>query len=66
MFQLIDGLIKNNVKPKTIVYAKIDDFVGKIESIHDIVNVYYEIIGIDPNEAFFFFDKIRFMENWHL
>jgi len=63
---LIDRLIKSNIEPKRIVYAKADDLPGRTDSLHDIVNVYHEITGIDPNEAFFFFDEIHFMENWHL
>ncbi len=68
MFQLIDGLIKSNIDPKRIVYAKADDLLGKIDSLHNIVNIYHEITGIDPNanEIFFFFDEIHFMNNWHL
>ncbi len=47
LFQYIDQLLQKK-RPEEIVYAKMDDLVGKIDSIHDILNTYHEITGIDP------------------
>lgn len=66
MFQIMDKLIESGVKPESMVYAKIDDLTGRIESLHDVINVYHEITGTNPyNErVYFFFDEIHFMKNW--
>ena len=66
MFQSMDSLIKKGIKPDHVVYAKMDDLSGKIDTLHDVVNVYHEISGVNPkNEiVYFFFDEVHFMKNW--
>lgn len=66
LFQLVDRLLKNKIKPERIVYIKIDDLLEKIGDIRDIVSVYKELTGIDPknNKVFFLFDEIHFLKNW--
>jgi len=66
LFQLIDTLLKNKVKPEHIVYIKLDDLLGKIEDIREITSIYQELTGIDPkaNEIFFLFDEIHFFNKW--
>ena len=66
LFQLIDNLLKDGVKPQKILYVKIDDLIGKIDDIRDIVKIYQEITGIDPKneKVFFLFDEIHFLKKW--
>lgn len=66
--QYIGRLLNKTKTPEEIVYAKIDDLVGKIESIHDIINTYHEITGIDPavEPAYIFLDEIHVMKGWQL
>lgn len=66
--QYIGRLLNKTKNPEEIVYAKIDDLVGKIESIHDIINTYHELTGIDPAKepAYIFLDEIHTMKGWQL
>ncbi len=67
LYQYIDLLLKTK-KPEEIVYAKIDDLLGKIDSIHDILNTYHELTGIDPSREsiYFLLDEIHVMKEWQL
>jgi uncharacterized protein len=67
LYQYIDLLLKTK-KPEKIVYAKIDDLIGKIDSVHDILNTYYELTGIDPTResTYFLLDEIHIMKGWQL
>jgi len=67
LYQYIDLLLKTK-KPEEIIYAKIDDLLGKIDSIHDILNTYHELTGIDPSResTYFLLDEIHVMKEWQL
>ncbi len=67
LYQYIDLLLKTK-KPEKIVYAKIDDLIGKIDSVHDILNTYHELTGIDPSResTYFLLDEIHVMKEWQL
>lgn len=67
LFQYIDDLLKTK-EPGKIVYAKIDDLVGKIDNVHDILNTYQELTGIDPTRetVYFFLDEIHVQKGWQL
>jgi predicted AAA+ superfamily ATPase len=67
LYQYIDLLLKTK-KPEEIVYAKIDDLIGKIDSVHDILNTYHELTGIDPSRepTYFLLDEIHVMKGWQL
>jgi predicted AAA+ superfamily ATPase len=49
LYQYIDLLLKTK-KPEEIVYAKIDDLIGKIDSVHDILNTYHELLTHPENQ----------------
>ncbi|MCZ7402664.1 MAG: ATP-binding protein [Candidatus Methanoperedens sp.] len=67
LYQYIDLLLKEK-KPEEIVYVRIDDLIGKIDSLHDILNTYYEVTGIDPSigSTYFLLDEIYVMKEWQL
>ncbi len=67
LYQYIDHLLTVSEVNK-IVYIKIDDLIGKIDSLHDILNVYNELTGIDPfrEEVYFLFDEIHVRKGWQL
>ena len=67
LYQYIDLLLKTK-KPEEILYVKIDDLIGKIDSIHDILNTYHELTGIDPSKGstYFLLDEIHVMKDWQL
>jgi len=67
LFQYIDYLLKNS-DAKRIVYVKMDDIQGKIDSIHDILDVYHELTGIDPvrENVYFLLDEIHVWKDWQL
>ena len=66
LFQLIETFLKKDISPKKIVYVKIDDLLGKIDDIRDIVSIYEELTGINPNDnnVIFILDEIHFLKNW--
>ncbi len=65
LFQYLDRLLKTKM-PAEILYAKMDDLLGKIDSIHDVLNTYHEITGIDPTTGltYFLLDEIHIMNDW--
>jgi len=50
------------------VYVKMDDIPGKIDNIHDILDIYQELTGIDPvrENVFFLLDEIHAWKDWQL
>ena len=52
--------------PQKIVYVSVDNLLGKVDSIHDILNAYFELTGIDPvsEEVYIFLDEIHTREGW--
>jgi len=67
LYQYIDHLLEYTDATK-IVYVKIDDLIGKIDSIHDILNVYHELTGVDPSKekVYFLLDEIHVQKGWQL
>ncbi len=67
LYQYTDLLLKTK-RPEEIVYVKIDDLMGKISSVHDILNTYHELTGIDPSResTYFLLDEIHVMKGWQL
>jgi predicted AAA+ superfamily ATPase len=68
-FQYIDHLLRDaDAEPQKIVYAKVDDLQGKIDSVHDILNIYHELTGINPAEenVYLFLDEIHVWKGWQL
>ncbi|MEW5955844.1 MAG: ATP-binding protein [Candidatus Micrarchaeota archaeon] len=65
MFQVINGLLPET-DCKKIVYARLDDLIGKIDDVRDIVGLYHELTGVDARreKVFFFFDEIHVMSGW--
>ena len=74
LYQYIDHLLnlKNSslkdFDAKKIVYVKIDDLIGKFDSIHDILDIYHELTGIDPSKekVYFLLDEIHVQKDWQL
>ena len=67
LFQYIDHLLRDaDAEPQKIVYAKVDDLQGKIDSVHDILNIYHELTGINPAEenVYLFLDEIHVRKGW--
>ena len=50
------------------MYVKMDDIPGKIDNIHDILDIYQELTGIDPvrENVFFLLDEIHAWKDWQL
>jgi len=67
LFQYIDYLLKNSGAQR-IVYVKMDDIQGKIDSIHDILDIYHELTGIDPvrETVYFLLDEIHVRKDCQL
>ncbi len=65
LYQYIDHLLKTS-DPQKIVYVSVDNLLGKIDSIHDILNTYFELTGIDPvsEEVYIFLDEIHVRKEW--
>ncbi len=67
LYQYIDHLLKT-IQPQKVIYVRIDDLIGKIDSIHDILNTYHELTGIDPSreKVYFLLDEIHMLRGWQL
>ena len=67
LFQYIDYLLRNS-DAQRIVYVKMDDIPGKIDRIHDILDIYHELTGIDPakENVYFLLDEIHVQKDWQL
>ncbi|MCD4844080.1 MAG: ATP-binding protein [Methanosarcinales archaeon] len=65
LFQYIDYLLKIS-EPNKIIYIKIDDLIGKIDSLHDVLNIYHELTGVDPSmeAVYFLLDEIHVHKGW--
>jgi predicted AAA+ superfamily ATPase len=62
LFQYIDRLVRDaDAKPQKIVYAKMEDLLGKVDSVHDFLSIYHELTGINPVEenVYIFLDEIH-------
>ena len=67
LYQYIDHLLKNaDAEPQKVVYVKVDDLLGKINSIHDVLNIYHELTGINPVEenVCILLDEIHVQKEW--
>lgn len=66
LYQLVDALIKQGKNPQRIIYFKMDDLIGKIDDIREIVHIYQELTGVDPKEeqVFFIIDEIHVQNQW--
>lgn len=67
LYQYIDHLLKTSgMEPMRLLYARIDDLIGKIDSVHDILNVFHELTGIDPfkETVYFLLDEIHVQKGW--
>ena len=67
LYQYIDHLLKNaDAEPQKVVYVKVDDLLGKIDSIHDVLNIYHELTGINPVEenVCVLLDEIHVQKEW--
>ncbi|MEA1866174.1 MAG: AAA family ATPase [Euryarchaeota archaeon] len=47
LYQYINHLLTTS-DPQKIVYVSMDDLLGRVDCIHDLINVYFELTGIDP------------------
>ncbi len=56
------------MQPERVIYVRIDDLVGKIDSVHDILNTYHELTGIDPyrENVYLLLDEIHVLKEWQL
>ena len=65
LYQYIDRLLKTR-DPQKIVYVSMDDLHGRIDSIHDLLNTYFELTGIDPvrEDVYIILDEIHVRKEW--
>ncbi len=63
MFQIIDRLLRNGVKPERILYYTLDEFPNDGVSIQDVVAVYTKYI-YDQNDFFLFVDEAQKDKAW--
>ncbi|KCZ72183.1 putative ATPase (AAA+ superfamily) [Candidatus Methanoperedens nitroreducens] len=65
LYQYIEHLLKT-MQPERIVYVRIDDLIGRIDSIHDILNTYHVLTGIDPSreKVYLLLDEIHVLKEW--
>lgn len=68
VYQYIRRLLGKGVDPKRIVLVKVDLCLRDLDDLRDIISVYKELTGVDPqkDKAYFFFDEVHYMEGWQV
>ncbi|MGA1821376.1 MAG: ATP-binding protein [Thermoplasmatota archaeon] len=68
VYQYIRGLLEKGVEPKKIVLVKVDLCLRDLDDLRDIISVYKELTGIDPqnDRAYLFFDEVHYMDDWQV
>ena len=63
MFQMIDELLKANIKPTRILFYTLDDFPNNEVSVKDVLRVYNKYI-YPENDFYLFVDEAQKDKNW--
>ncbi|MEA1906711.1 MAG: ATP-binding protein, partial [Euryarchaeota archaeon] len=52
--------------PQKIVYVSMDDLLGRVDCVHDLISTYFELTGIDParEDVHIFLDEIHVRKGW--
>ena len=63
MYQMIDALIQQGIKPERILYVSLDHPMLKLSSINEILKIYQQ--NIYPlDDVYCFFDEIQYADSW--
>lgn len=64
-YQLIDILLKNNIRPKDICYISFDDPILRT-SLDEIIRIYdgYRGEKLQSGKVYFFLDEAQFLKEW--
>jgi len=68
VYQYIRELLEKGVEPERIVLVKVDLCLKDLDELRDIVSVYKELTGKDPqnDRTYLFFDEVHYMEDWQV
>jgi len=68
VYQYIRHLLEEGVDPRRIVLIKVDLCLRDMNDLREIISVYKELTGIDPQKerCYFFFDEVHYMEGWQV
>jgi len=68
VYQYIRRLLESGVDPDRINLVKVDLCLRDMDDLRDIISVYKELTGIDPQRerSYFFFDEVHYMEGWQI
>lgn len=65
MYQMIDKLIEDGVKPKNILYATFDNPILKLINVENVLSIYESLYPLEGTK-YIFFDEIQYTDNWEL
>ena len=65
LYQVIEKLIKDGIKPKNILYISFDNPIIKMVSMDTVLGA-YETLYPHEGTTYLFFDEIQYAENWEL
>jgi predicted AAA+ superfamily ATPase len=63
MYQTINGLLKNQVGSKKILFVSFDHPLLKMCGIEEVLDIYRKYIG-DGEDIYLFLDEVQYAENW--
>jgi len=63
MYQTIESLLLQNIKPQRIVYISLDHPVLKLSSFQDVLDCYHENVYPDQ-DVYYFLDEIQYAVSW--
>lgn len=65
MYQMIDNLIDEGIKPKNILYVSFDNPIVKLVNVESVLSIYESLYPIDGTR-YIFLDEIQYTDHWEL
>lgn len=65
MYQMIDHLIDEGIKPKNILYVSFDNPIVKMVSVEKVLSIYESLYPIEGTK-YLFLDEIQYTDDWEL
>lgn len=65
IYQVIEQLILNGVRPRNIMYVSIDSPIYMNLDLEQLLILFFEHNGLSPDEkSYVFFDEVQYLEDW--
>lgn len=65
MYQMIETLLKQEIKPRNILYVSFDNPIVKLISVGEVIDIYESLYPIE-GDRYLFLDEVQYTNNWEL